>query len=194
MTDIVVKRKQARTGFYIQEWGVPKEIHICDPIADNELAVFEFLPCRGRKSWRYATNGMSEYIQKYEEYLFRTELYALTNNQAPFAVKLLSSMARYPFSNQTYFSEFDTIPLGHSIGQKNLKYTALLLAPPCPEDGAQFNQIPDVTKEPIYIYFVAPLFATELEFAINKGGKNLWEILLNSGFSLALDAKRKAVV
>ena len=51
------------TAHFIFHWGVPKEIRPRKLPGIGELAILEFAPKGVRLTWRYATNGMSSYIQ-----------------------------------------------------------------------------------------------------------------------------------
>src|SRR5207249_4194147 len=117
----------ARTGHFITFWSVPTEIYLRGKINNAELAILEFGPRKDRSSWRYATNGMSEYIQTHEREI-RTELFACTKDRQKWATELLDALSRYPQQECTFFAEFDTVAVGQPIDRNDSPFTAILLA------------------------------------------------------------------
>src|SRR5438067_2186100 len=111
MTDPTMTLKQAVTTHFIVHWGVPKEIHKQE-LGTLDLAVLEFAPRTERKTFRFATNGMSAHVQrsKVKRIPYRTELYAGSRSNTPWIIELLVALSRYPMLHQTSFSQFDTVP------------------------------------------------------------------------------------
>lgn len=188
-------RNKARTAHYISCWGVPDNIFSGYNIEEIELAIFEFAPHNNRLTWRYVTNGMSEFLQNYENNTIRTELYVSTNNSVKWALPFLTALAKYPYQNKTYFADYDTIPIGKSIGNNNSPFSAVLLAPfyVTNEDEENMGEIDKIFDNQIFINFVVPIYENECNFAIENGGETLWKKLLSSKYPLELDAKRPSI-
>lgn len=187
-------RNRARTGHFIAHWGVPKDIQVRPYVGGIELAVVVFGPKEDRKSWRYATNGMSEFVQESDQGRLRTELYACTHKMGDWVVALLHALASYPLQKRTFFADYDTVPVSQPIDRKESPYRGVLLAPTSPEDPENLGEIDGVTEEPIFVHLVVPIYDVECELAIDKGGQELWARLLSSGSSLCLDGQRSSVI
>lgn len=187
-------RNKARTGHFIKHWGVPEDIIIKPYINNNELAYLIYPPKDNRQTWRCVTNGMSEYTQDTGQQLIRTEVYCCMNNMSNWIVSLLNAITLYPFNNNTYIADFDTIPVGKPIDQMNSRFSNLLLAPGMYEDNEKVSVISGITNENIYLHLIVPIYETECKYAINNGGKELWSCLLHSNCSLCLDACRQSIV
>jgi hypothetical protein len=179
-------RYGSRAGFFILHWGVPA-IHERPQLGDDPLAVFQFKPRDERATWRYVTNGMSEHEQRSARgTLARTELYAATSAESPWAIDLLDALARYPGQHDAAFFELDTIEVGQPIDQKGSPYTSLLLVPPEPEDPGTLGAI-DIPGCTVLVHRIVGIYESECDFAIENGSEQLWKRLLESGQSLLLD-------
>lgn len=186
-------RYKERTGHYIVFWGVPGEIHVRKELGTSSLAILEFPPRSGRSTWRYATNGMSEYVQTYEGTTSRTELFACTSRKLSWVVSLLDALARYPSQEQTLLGAFDTVAVGQPIDRDSSAFSAVLLAPPHLEADA-LGVMAGLTDEPIHISHVIGIFESECAFAVENGGAALYARLRAHGSSFLLDALRTPVV
>lgn len=181
------------TGHFIAHWGVPKEIRPLDIGKIREFAILEFEPREPRRTWRYATNGMSSYLQPHPEKLVkvRTELYACTKERTRWIDELLAAMAVYPQDYATYFAEGDTINVGQPIDQMHSRYQAILLAPPGPVDPPTLGLVSGVSEN-ILVHQIIGLLPSEIAFAEEYSGKELWERLLKKG-EPALDEIRSPI-
>lgn len=186
-------RKKAITAHFITHWGVPRHIHVQEP-GPVELAVLEFGPRAQRQTFRFATNGMSAYIQFYQAKGYRTELYTTSRSDAPWIIQLLVAIAKYPVLQETRVGEFDTIPVSGPIDQDSSQFTAVLIAPPGPEETETLGAILDVFPEPILVHQVVAITDRELSFAIEHGGEKLWKRLIDLGRPLLLDEIRPEAV
>ncbi len=191
MTTIGIK--QQVTGHFILHWGVPKDIHVRRPLADGaDLAVVEFPPDGDRRSYRFATNGMSGILQAGEPGV-RTELYGCSRNSHPWVIELLDALARYPMRHRTYLSEYDTIFVG-PIDRSQSPFTAILLAPPGPAERDTLGAVATDYAEPTLVHQVVGIFEEECELAIEKSGEELWRRLSLSVDTLELDVARRSIV
>jgi len=186
-------QKKAITAHFITHWGVPRHIHVQEQ-SPVELAVLEFGPRAQRQTLRFATNGMSAYIQFYQTKGYRTELYTSSRSNALWIIQLLAAIAKYPVLQETRLGEFDTIPVGGPIDQDSSPFTAVLIAPPGPDEAETLGAILDVTPEPILVHQVVAITDSELNFAIEHGGERLWERLIDLGRPLLLDEMRPEAV
>lgn len=181
-----------RTGHFITHWGVPKEIHPRKPLAGCELAVMEFSPRRDGEKWRYATNGMSEQLQTADSVGVRTELVAYTLNHHGWVVDLLDALCRYPIQNATYFSEYDTVPIGQPIDRGVSKFSGVLLAPLPTGEPPSLPSMWGLFPEPVSLLTVIGIYDSECDIAAVEGGKHLFD-LLDSIECVCLDTKREPI-
>lgn len=180
------------TGHYITHWGVPSKISPLSARGIEAFAVLEFAPKWPRKTWRYATNGMSSYLQCYtdEHVNVRTELCASSKDRADWIQDLLMAMASYPIDYDTYFAEGDTIDVGQSIDRKSSCFTGILIAQPEPSTLGLVSGI----AENVLVHQLVGLLPSEVRFAEEHGdGMVLWQKLINESDHL-LDVKRLSVV
>jgi hypothetical protein len=191
--------KQVVTAHYMMHWGLPK-FHIQEP-DPFELAVVEFTPGKQwgpmprLETYRFATNGMHNYLQSYKGRDFRTELYVSTRTTAPWVISFLANLARYPMLHQTRFGEYHTIPSIEPLQRNGTVYARFLLAPPEPEDAWSMGVIWNATSEPIHVHQVVGITQTEYEFALrHPTGEVLWKRLVALGRPLLLDEVRPHAV
>lgn len=162
------------TAHWITHLGVPKEIH---PRAlngfDGAFVILEFAPRGSRSSWRYATNGMSTRVQACPQpgVRVRTELYAATVQRALWVCDLLTALAAYPWDQQTWFAEGDTIELEDSPKSRNCPFAGIMLARPGTLDPPEIGLAGD--SEPILVHQLAGLLPAELEQAKRGNGARL---------------------
>src|SRR4051812_11686667 len=99
------------TAHYIAHWGVPSNVDVYDLSGIGKVAILEFSPNQRRMTWRYATNGMSEFCQARlpsgDE--VRTEVFACTRSKTEWIGSLLIGVVKYPLDYSTYLAEYDTI-------------------------------------------------------------------------------------
>jgi hypothetical protein len=162
------------TEQYIFHWGVPKEIHPRKLARINEFAILEFAPRGPRSSWRYATNGMSSFVQHHPDEVVkvRTELFGATKERAAWVEDLLAGIATYPLDFATYLSEGDTINVGQPIDRNKSRFTAILLAGPGHIDLETVGLVGGM-PESVLIHQVVGIFSSEANFAEEHGGKAL---------------------
>jgi hypothetical protein len=180
------------TGHFIAHWGVPSNIFPFSARGIEAFAVLEFAPKGLRRSWRYATNGMSSYRQfcPDEHIIVRTEIYASTNDRADWVHDLLIAMASYPIDCQTYFAEGDTVNVGQSIDQKSSCYTGIMIAPPQPPTLGLVSSL----QEKVLVHQLIGLLPSEVQFSEEHcGGKIFWQKLISDNEHL-LDVARLPVV
>jgi hypothetical protein len=182
------------TGHFMSHWGVPKEIRPLRLAKISEFAILEFAPRGERKTWRYATNGMSNYAQCHPDRAvkIRSEVYGCTNEAVTWVNDLLAAISSYPLDFQTYFGEGDTINVGQPIDRNRSCFTAILLAPPGLCDSPSVGLVGEIT-DPILVHQVIGILPSEVSFAEQFGGRSLWERLAIIG-SCALDADRPPIV
>jgi suppressor of fused protein SUFU len=169
------------------------------------LGIMVFEPVEGeRPFWTYATNGMSERRMPCEnephgDPEYRIELLAYSGSQAEWVVKLLQSMAVYPFEHRSGFALGHTIPV--DAPQPRL-WDGYLLAGPFLEDK-EFNPLAiDIGIGEDWVFFlqVFGLLQPELDVGIAEGGPKLWKQFRdrwsNSELLMAsmLDCKRKLLI
>jgi hypothetical protein len=135
---------------------------------------------------------MSESPQRHETGHIRTELIACSTLRAVWIISLLDALARYPFSHDTYFSEFDTIPIGQPIDRNRSPFSAILLVQPNEGELASLGTIDIALDETIFVLQVIGIYDTECDFAVERGGEALYSEL-RARASLRLDDLRKAV-
>lgn len=140
---------------------------------DGAFAILEFAPRGSRASWRYATNGMSSRIQACPQpgVRVRTELYAATARRAPWVCDLLTALAAYPWDQQTWFSEGDTIELQESPTSRKCPFAGIMLVRPGAIDPPEIGLAGDL--EPVLIHQLAGLVPAELQQAKRGSGATL---------------------
>jgi Suppressor of fused protein (SUFU) len=182
------------TAHFLTHWGVPKEIHPRTVKGIGSFAVLEFGPRGKRKTWRYATNGMSSYLQPNpdQNLRIRTELYACTEKKTMWVEDFLAAIATYPNDYATYLAEGDTIDVGQAIDRNCSPYSGILLAPPGPFDPATIGLVGGVSQN-ILVHQVVGLLEKEIQYAQKHGGKAIWEQVVHKGEPL-IDLGRPAVV
>lgn len=183
----------AVAAHYIAHWGVPTDIRPRHLSGIGPFALFEFPPRGTRRTWRYATNGMSALVQTPPEggRAPRTELYACTSQRTPWVDDLLGAIASYPHDYGTSLSEGDTIGVGQPIDRSCSCFTGILLAPPGPMERT-IGLVGSVPED-ILVHQVVGILPSELRFARHRGGGELWSRLVNLG-ELLLDIPRSASV
>jgi hypothetical protein len=187
----MLRRKQ-RTAHFIAHWGAPSDIHL-DP-NDPLLAVLEFPAAGDRRSFRYATNGVSEHLFEAKGGPVRFELFGSTCSSRDWMAELLLGLARYAVSQAAYLGEFDTVPVSRWIDRATPSYAGLLIAPPSKTEAETIGAIGHLSREPVLVHQAVGLYGPELEYAIAKGGESLFERLAALGGELLLDAPRPVVV
>jgi hypothetical protein len=110
----------------------------------------------------------------------RTEVYACSQDRIPWIDDLLAVIATYPFLNETYLSEFDTIDALQPIDQGTSPYTGVLLAPPNPFDPETLG-ITGKRGDDVLVHRVVGLLPKELEYAAQGGARDLWRKLVEEG-------------
>ena len=188
-------KKGIITGHFITHWGVPSDIRPRKLNGVKEFAVIEFAPTGGRKTWRYATNGMSNYAQYHHDpsVNVQTELYATTARKVTWMDDFLAALTTYPIDYATFFAEGDTISVGQPIDQKSSCYSNILIAPPGPHDAAELGLIGGLEDETILVHQVIGLLDVEVQYAKRHGGKILWQNYLISR-ACPLDEERTSVL
>ena len=109
----------------------------------EEFAILEFAPNATRKTWRFATNGMSAYAQPREDdpAVVRTELFACARSRETWIADLLAAIATYPKDYATHLAEGDSIDVGQPVDRRHSPYIGVLLAPPGPFDPATIGLV-----------------------------------------------------
>jgi hypothetical protein len=183
--------KQIISGHYIFHWGVPTSIRPAKARGIDEFAIFEFGPTESRTTWRYATNGMSSYVQPCpdENVIVRTELYSSAKEKKTWIDDLLVALASYPQDYATFFAEGDSIDVGQPIDQNASCFTGILLGPPNPPSIGLVAGL----RENVLVHRVIGILPDEIEFAKEHSGKMLWQKLAQHG-ELLLDEKRPSVL
>jgi hypothetical protein len=181
----MVQEKGMITAHFIRHWGVPEDIHPRKVAGIGSFAVREFAPKDPRKTWRYATNGMSSYVQAHPDprIRVRTELFACTAHRAAWIGDLLVAVARYPLDCSTYLAEGDTIDVGQPIDRDRSSYTSILLAPPGPFDAATVGLIGGLSEN-VLVHQVVGLVQKEIGLAQEHGGMALWQRIVKYGEAL----------
>ncbi|MBW3624157.1 MAG: suppressor of fused domain protein [Armatimonadetes bacterium] len=183
--------RQQITGHFIYHWGVPAQIHV----QRDDLAVLEFAPQGNRKTFRFATNGMSRSIQPSGDLCYRTEVYVCANSPAPWMIDLLKSTAEYPEQHRTHFLEGNTIPVKFPLPSTDFPFQALLIAPPEPSDPPTIGAICDSSSgETIFIHQLIGITQNELAYAMLKGSERLLHRLVSLGEPLLIDKARQEAV
>ena len=176
-----------RTGHFISHWGVPNEIYCREAFGLDKLAIIEFRPKKNQLAWRYATNGMSEYVQCSQgPTQVRTELYCTSNNQCPWAIDLLTALATYPIKHHTFLAEFDTLDIGQPSDRRTSPFTGIILTPPEEPTLGAFN----LDKVIVLIHRVVFLYENEIDYAIMHSGAALYSSLIRSGINFHIDQWR----
>jgi len=181
------------SGHLITHWGVPAAIRPRNTPGIETFAILEFAPRGARKTWRYATNGMSTYLQAHPDHRIqvRTELYACTSQRTPWVDSLLAAIATYPKDYATYLAEGDTIDVGQPIDRGSSCYTGILLAPPGPCDPLTLGLVGGLSEN-VLVHQVVGLLPNEVRYAQQNGGRALWVRLARCGEAV-LDEVRTSV-
>jgi hypothetical protein len=170
------------TAHFISHWGVPNDIRERKIRGAEKFAVLEFAPRGTRTTWRYATNGMSSYVQNHSnpEVKVRTEMIACTSQPVPWIGDLLGAIASYPTDYTTSLAEGDTIAVGQAIDRSQSPYTGVLFAPPGPIDPASLGVIGGL-EENVLVHQLVGLLPAEVDYAEKHTGKTLWKRLVKFG-------------
>lgn len=182
--------KRTTTAHFIRHWGVPKDIHSRASSLGLDLAILEFGPRTGRRTFRFATNGASEYLQGLGEVRYRQELFCSSRSSAHWIVELLQGLADYPVRYLTHLAVFDTLAVQKPIDRGRSPYVGLLVVPPTPgeeETIGAFYRSPD---SPVVVNRVIGIYESELEYCYDYGGERLWTELTSTGGCLEIDSER----
>lgn len=182
------------TSHFIAFFGVPTEIRPRAVRGIGEVAILEFAPAGNRKTWRYATNGMSAYLQRHPDprVHVRTEVYATTCHRQGWVDDLLLAVAAYPYDCDTYLAEGDSVNVGQPIDRRVSPYTGILLIPPGPHDASNLGLVGGVVEN-ILVHQVVGLLPSEVELAAQGNGKRLSDAI-RAADELSLDAHRAKIV
>jgi hypothetical protein len=137
---------------------------------------------------------MSEHVQSCSQGPVRTEIFASTDKQQKWAIALLDAIARYPMQHGTCFGEYETVEVVQPIDAAHSPLTAVLLAPAGPGEQAAIGTIDAVLPEGIQVYQVVGIHKDECSLAIERGGRELHDRLMNRCCALSLDKERRSVV
>ena len=182
------------TSHYIFHWGVPSDIHPLRLAQIPKFAIFGFSPTSTRQSWRYATNGMSSYVQseRSREIHVKSEIFVRSRNKLNWIYGLLSAVATYPLDYNTSIVENDTIDVGQPIDRDESKLTGLLITAPGPDECESLGVIAH-NNENILVHEIIAVYPSELEFAKSHGGAALAKLIVSYGDCL-IDGNRPSVV
>ena len=188
--EATVATKGIITAHYITHWGVPSDIRPLTVEGLGDFAIVEFPPRDSRKTWRYATNGMSAYAQARSGTgrELRMELYASTARPTRNLDDVLALVARYPIDHQTRFCEGDTIAAEGAISEGWPNYAGLLIAGP-ESPGLGLIGGPD---RGVLLNRIVGIFDDELELAKTRGGHEL--LVKLQAEDLPIDILRDRVV
>jgi hypothetical protein len=182
------------TGHFITHWGVPNDIRQVAARGIESLAILEFSPQKTRRTWRFATNGMSSFAQLHPDQLIkvRTEIFVCTTEKVLWIEELLAAIASYPIDYATYLSQYDTINVGFPVDRDSSCYTGILIAPPNNTEIPTIGLVGGIPFD-ILVHQVVGLLPKEIQFAEKYGGASLWQRLANKG-ALPIDCHRVSVV
>ncbi len=160
------------TAHFMLHWGEPSEIRPRRLPGIEKFAILEFGPTVSRKTWFYATNGMSSYAQRGrdEGATLRTELYCASKERLSWVDDLLAGIAIYPRDHNTCLAATDTIRSGQPIDQRSSPFMGVLFAPPPLATLCVIDHLP----EEVLVHQVIGLLPGETAFAKEHGGKALW--------------------
>lgn len=170
------------TTHFISHWGVPNEIRPRELRNEKAFAVLEFAPHGARRTWRYATNGMSSYRQQHPSlrHGVRTELFACTAKRITWIDDLLGAIANYPHDCSTYLAEGDTIEVGQPLDRGTSCFTGVLLASPGPLDPSTLGVVGGLAED-VLVHQVVGLLESELVYVREHSGKQMWGQLVKFG-------------
>lgn len=171
------------TAHFMAHWGVPTEIRPYEiGSLRASLAILQFAPRGARQTWRYATNGMSSYLQHSPDFeaRVRTELFACTLKKEDWIDDLLKAIASYPADYSTYLSQGDTIEVGQPIDRRKSCFTGILISPPGPIDPSSLGVI-DGLENDVLVHQVVGLTPAEICYTQKYGGAKLWESIAQNG-------------
>ena len=160
----------------------------------EDFAILDFPPREvGRSTWRYATNGMSSYLQSHPDknIRVRTEVFASTLREVSWVCELLAAIATYPADYATYLADGDTIDVGQPIDRSASPFTGVFLTAPGPFDAPTLGLIGGLPDK-VLVHQVVGLFPAELLYASREGSAGLPTRLWQHGEPL-LDELRDAV-
>lgn len=163
------------TAHFMLHWGPPSEIRPRRMPGIEKFAILEFGPTVSRKTWFYATNGMSSYAQTRagEGAPLRTEVYCASKERLTWVDNLLAGIATYPNDHKTCLAVTDTIEVGQPIDQRSSPFTGVLFGPP----PLATLCVIDPPPAEVQIHQVIGLLPGETAFAAQHGGRALWHLL-----------------
>lgn len=179
------------SAHYIAHWGTPGEIVLRKNARVQPLAVMTFPPRPGRPNWRIASNGMHAIRQGGKGGDIRCELFVSSGTTKEWMFDLLESLAAYPIDYNLTLGQNHTIDVGQPIDQHSSNYSGLLLSSPFPWDPMSL-ELPSTTSD-VRIWKILPLLPSELDFARNLNGTELFKKLEVHGDRL-IDGEQPAVV
>ena len=181
--------RRARTSHFISHWRVPSAIHPFVVADGVEGAILEFGQLRNPPCFKYATNGLSDLdLEGY-----RTELFCRCSEKADWVISMLTQLVKCSFRERAALHEFDTMPLASSTSRW-CRYQGILVAPPGGDEHHTLGAMSIDGIGPVIVNRVVGIFASELEWAIQHGGEQLWRLLTQDGSSLCIDQERSKVV
>ncbi len=177
--------KQITRG-YITLWGVPQQIHpVTESCETAEIAIMRFALKGDRGGYIYATNGLS---QRNINPAQQSQLCVVVASPGDWVLSMMQALCLYPAQYDTAFTAYDTLQLGDNL--KSLGYVALMFVPlsetsygPYP-----FSKSPDTPV--ILLVQCIGISESELGFALQHGGRKLWETLSKNDKSILLDEPR----
>lgn len=171
-----ITRNKYRTGYFIEQFGVPSRIHPKTAIGEVSLAVMEFSIPSHDGIAVLATNGMSEISRIAEDgQEVRTELVTLARKEwTGAAIEILDGLARYPVLQDTYFADYDTLLVSSWPTGLLVPFDGFLFLPPI---NLVINELPGLFQVPISFHQVVPAYASELQLAENGLGEKVFVYL-----------------
>lgn len=169
----------------------PQIYHSTDCVFPH-VDVYHFAPSEHRPYHTLITGGMAQYRQPVDGLFapLRLELLLHTVYFRCWEANLLKLLAEFPFQNETYFSAYQTVPIGSRL-TKTSEITAFLLAPETEMVGLLAFEI---DAEVVEYLTCVPITMSEHAFAREFGGEELYLRLKGANLLIHEDDGRRSIV
>ncbi len=155
-------------------------------------------PKNGRNYYTLITNGMSDLIMQVptkdnKEISAKFELMFKAEKIEPWMYDLLISLAKMPFTYNSYFSYFHTLENGLQSLHKKSSLKHIILLPPLFENE-RFNKKLVIENIPVRFLLLFPITKEEMDYKLNAGSDKFIDLMDKKQPSLIFNINRKSMI
>jgi hypothetical protein len=183
---------EAREALYKQVFNEsPQTYHSTDCVFPH-VDVYHFSPVVNRPYHTLITGGMAHYRQAVNGPTapLRLELLMHTGHFRYWEANLLKLLAEFPSQNKTYFTVYQTVPIGNRLTNTS-QISAFLLTPETEIGGRLAFEI---DSERVEYLLCVPITMSEHAFAREFGGEELYSRLKHANLLIHEDDERRSIV